>query len=200
MPFTHIRFIFGIWYTSADGKTHAGVGAVGNHGLKGRNVYFYRLIKFCTWIRRQALPCFDSVIPGLSLGGELPACQIFKGGAVGGNHTGACTSLDRHIAQGHTPFHVQGSDCRTAVLKDMTGAAANTDSGDQSQDHVFRGNPFSQLPIEADLVSFRHCLEQALRGEHMSHLAGPDAKSQGTEGSMGRGVAVPAHDGHAWLG
>jgi hypothetical protein len=42
--------------------------------------------------------------------------------------------------------------------------------------------------------------QEALCGEDVAHLGGSDAKGDGSEGAMGRGVAVAAGDGHAGLG
>jgi hypothetical protein len=43
-------------------------------------------------------------------------------------------------------------------------------------------------------------LGQGLGGQHVFHLAGPDAEGQGAERPVGGGVAVATDDGHAGLG
>src|SRR5690606_42124668 len=46
----------------------------------------------------------------------------------------------------------------------------------------------------------RLALDQRLRGQHVLHFGGADAVRQRTESTVGGGVTVAAHDGHAWQG
>ena len=55
-------------------------------------------------------------------------------------------------------------------------------------------------PLHPDLHGPRPPLEQALRGQDVSHLAGPDAEGERAECAVGAGVAVAADHGASGLG
>ena len=78
-------------------------------------------------------------------------------------------------------------------------AAADADLRDHRENNVLRGDARLQRAFHANRVGLRRRLQQALRGEHMPHLAGADAERQRAERSVRRRVAVAADDGHAGL-
>ena len=60
--------------------------------------------------------------------------------------------------------------------------------------------PAPGTPVEADLHRPGPGLDDALGGQHVLHLAGPDAEGQRAEGPVGGGVGVAADDDHARAG
>ncbi len=123
-----------------------------------------------------------------------------EGDLVGRDHAGACTGLDRHVAQGHALFHVHRFDGAATELDDVAGAAVDADHADDVQHHVLGADAGRQRAIDGDRKGLRLALKQALRGQHMADFAGADAERQRTEGPVGGCVAVAADDGHARLG
>ena len=82
----------------------------------------------------------------------------------------------------------------------MAGAAVDTNLADDVQDQVLGAHVRRQLAPDLDRHALRASLQQALRGQHMAHLAGSDTEGQRTESAVRGGVAVTADDGHARLG
>ena len=60
--------------------------------------------------------------------------------------------------------------------------------------------PDGQLAVDVDRHPLRAGLGERLGGEHVLDLAGADAERERTEGAVGGGVAVAAHDRHPGLG
>ena len=69
---------------------------------------------------------------------------------------------------------------------------------DDGQRQVFGGHSGSQCSLDADVHGFGSLLQQALGGQHMLHLAGADAKGQGSQRTMRGGVRISTHDRHSW--
>ena len=59
--------------------------------------------------------------------------------------------------------------------------------------------PGLQATVDVDRKGLGLGLQQALRGQHMLHFAGADAKRQRAERAVRGRVAVAADDGHARL-
>jgi hypothetical protein len=73
-------------------------------------------------------------------------------------------------------------------------------AGDEGENDVLGQNPPLQSAVHPHLVGLRFHLQQALRGKHVFHLAGADAKGQGAECAVSGRVAVAANHRHAGLG
>jgi hypothetical protein len=73
-------------------------------------------------------------------------------------------------------------------------------SADDGENDVLGRDAARQLAFDGDAEGLGLGLRQRLRGQHVLHFAGADAKCQRAEGAVGRGVRVAADDGHARLG
>ena len=128
------------------------------------------------------------------------ALDVVEGRLVGGDHAGAGTRLNRHVADRHAALHGELADRLPTVFQDVALAAAGADLSDDSEDDVLRGRACGQGAVDRD----RHGLEgghrQGLGREHVLDLAGADTEGQCAEGTVRGGVGVAAHDRHAGLG
>ena len=128
------------------------------------------------------------------------APEVGVRGLIWRDHAGAGARLDRHVADGHAAIHRQRTDRTTAVLENITLAAAGADLRNHRKNNVFGSNAFAQLALDGD----RHRLERLqwkrLRGEHVLNLARTDAERHRPERTVGARVAVAADHGDSWLG
>src|SRR5262249_57125088 len=83
-------------------------------------------------------------------------------------------------------------DGLAAVFGDVSRSAADPDLPNDGQDNVFGRYALWAFAIHDDVQRLRFTLHQALRGQHMFDFARANAKRQGSEGTMRRGVAVTA--------
>ncbi|GJC96846.1 flp pilus assembly protein TadG [Colletotrichum higginsianum] len=147
----------------------------------------------------QRLPVLDGAVPlvRVVLGGQGTVLEVLEGDVVGGDHTGSRATLDGHVADRHAGLHAEAADDGAAELDDGAGAAGGADLANGVQDDVLGADAGGQLAVDL----YPHVLaplgDQALGGQDVLDLAGADAEGQGTEGAVGRGVAVTAHDGGA---
>ena len=81
----------------------------------------------------------------------------------------------------------------------MAHGAVDAHLADGAQDQVLGRHAESQLAVVAHAHPARLLLGQALRGEHVLHLARADAQGQCAEGPVRRGVGVAADDRHSRL-
>ena len=125
------------------------------------------------------------------------ALDVVEGLLVGRDQSGSRAALDRHVADGHAPFHRQRADCIAGIFDDVAGAAGCADLADDGKDDVLGGNAFRQRAVDAQQHVLGLLLDQRLGGEHMLDLAGADAVRERAERAVGRGVAVAADDGCA---
>ena len=128
------------------------------------------------------------------------ALDVVEGRLIGGDHAGAGTGLDRHVANRHTALHGELADRLTAVFQDVTLAAAGADLGDDGEDDVLGRRSLRQGPVHRNRHGLKGSHRQGLGGEHVLNLAGADTEGQCTERAVRGGVGVAAHDGHAGLG
>ena len=128
------------------------------------------------------------------------ALDVVEGRLIGGDHAGAGTRLDRHVADRHASLHGELADCLATVLQNVALAAAGADLSDDGEDDVLGRRALGQGAVDRD----RHGLEgghrQGLGGEHVLDLAGADTEGQCAERAVRGGVGVAAYDGHAGLG
>ena len=128
------------------------------------------------------------------------ALDVLEGGLVGGDHTGACTRLDGHVAHGHAALHGEGADGGTAVLEHVALAAAGADLRDDGEDDVLSGHAGLEGALNVDGHGLEACQGQGLGGHDVLHLGGADTEGQRTERTVSGGVGVTADDGHAGHG
>src|SRR3954451_2675628 len=128
------------------------------------------------------------------------ALEELEGRVVGGDHAGTRTRFDGHVADRHPAFHRQAADRVTAVLDDVTLAAAGADASDEAENQVLGAHAVSQVADDLDRHRLGSLQRQGLRGEHMLDLAGADAERERAERAVRARVAVSADDGHAGLG
>ncbi len=114
---------------------------------------------------------------------------------IGRDQTGARARLDRHVAQGHAPFHRKCGDGVTRIFDDVTGAACCADFCDDRQRNVFCSDANRQCARHGDAHVFRFGNQQSLRCQHMLDFRCADAECQRTKRAMGRGVRIPANHG-----
>ena len=128
------------------------------------------------------------------------ALDVVEGLRVGRDQAGAGAALDRHVADGHAPFHGERADRLAGIFDDMAGAAGGADLADDGEDDVLGGDAVGQLAVDAHPHVLRLVLDQRLGGQHMLDLGRADAVRQRAEGAMRRGMAVAADDGRAGQG
>ena len=88
--------------------------------------------------RPSAAPCGD----------EAAALEVGEGGLVGGDHAGAGTGFDAHVADGHAAFHGEGADGGAGVLDDVAGGAVGADLADDVEDDVLGGDAEGELAVD----------------------------------------------------
>lgn len=76
----------------------------------------------------------------------------------------------------------------------MRSAAADSDLADDRQNNVFRGYALRPFSIHHNVHRLRLALHQTLRGQHVFHFAGANAKRQRAKRAMRRSVTVAAND------
>ncbi len=74
-------------------------------------------------------PVGDGLVPCRAGGREAAALEVGEGGGVGGDHAGAGTGFDAHVADGHAAFHGEGADGGAGVLDDVAGGSVGADLG-----------------------------------------------------------------------
>src|SRR5262245_21984404 len=126
-----------------------------------------------------------------------PPLDVVEGLVVGRNQAGAGPALDRHIADGHAPFHGERFDRLARIFDDMAGAACGADLADDGEDDVLGGDAIFQRAVDADAHVLSLLLDQRLGGEYVLDLARADAVGKRPEGAMCRGMRIAADDGSA---
>ena len=74
---------------------------------------------------------------------------------------------------------------------------AVSDLSDDRENEILGGAAERKVPVDGDAHRLRGRLDERLGGEHVLDLRRPDAEGQRAERAVGRGVAVPAHDGRS---
>ena len=189
-----------VGHRTGDRRHLGGIGAPGDMGRDGGGVEHDLLVEGGSLVGGQRAPVGHGGIPVVALGRMVRAADVVERDLVGGDQAGPGAALDRHVAQGHAALHGEATDGRTPVLDDVADATAGADGADDGQRHVLRRDPGRQVPLDRDRHGLRPHLGEGLGGQDVLDLAGPHAERDGTEGAVGRGVAVTAHDGHPGLG
>ena len=143
---------------------------------------------------------FYGEVPRGALRAEAAAHEVGEGGGVGGDHSGAGSGFDAHVADGHAAFHGEAADGGAGVLDDVAGGSGGADLADDVEDDVLGGDAGGECAFDVDAEGSGFVLRQGLGGHDVLDFAGADAECECSEGSVGRGVGVTADDGHAGLG
>ena len=114
-----------------------------------------------------------------------PSFDVLKGGFVGRNHAGTGTCLNRHIADGHAPFHRQRTDGRATVFKYVALTAPGSDLGNHGQNNVLSSHPRFEGAFNVNGHGFKTRQRQGLGGHHVLNLRGADTKGQRSESTVG---------------
>ena len=133
------------------------------------------------------------------LGGELATVEVLESGVVGGDEARARAAFDRHVADGHAGFHVEGADGRTGVFENCAGAAADADFGDEGENDVLGGDAVAEHTVDLDFKGFGWALKEALRREDVLNFGSADAECEGSESAVGGRVGIAADHGHTGL-
>ena len=143
---------------------------------------------------------WDGEVPSLTLGREAAAFEVGEGSVVGGDHAGAGTGFDAHVADGHASFHGEGTDGGAGIFHGISGRASSPDAADDVEDDVLGGDAGREVSFDVDAEGFGLVLWEGLSGHDVLDFAGADAEGESSEGTVGGGVGVAANDGHAGLG
>lgn len=135
-----------------------------------------------------------------AFGGVGATLTIGIGFFIGCDQTSARAAFDCHVTDGHAPFHGQVADRFTAVFDHISGAASGAGFADHRHGDVLGRDTGRKFAGDFDLHVFRFLLDQGLRGQNVFDLGCADAVGQRAERTVGRGVAIAAHNGHARQG
>ncbi len=141
-----------------DADDHAGIGAEGHHRLQLRRVYRHRPVESGIVVAAQTEPAFYRGIPVCALRHPRPAGEVLEGRVVRADEAGPCPGLDRHVADRHACFHVQGPNRLAPVFDHVAGSAIHTDLADDGEDQILRGNAVRQASGDVDGKRFRLAL------------------------------------------
>src|SRR6266436_73830 len=86
----------------------------------------------------------------LSRGSIWPSFDVGEGGLVRGDHAGACTGLNGHIAEGHAPFHRKVAHRRAGELDDVAGANASAQSANDGEGKVLGCCSWGRCALDAN--------------------------------------------------
>ena len=89
---------------------------------------------------------------------------------VGRYQTGASAGLDRHVADGHPPGHVERLDRSASIFDNIAGGAGCAEPTNDGQDQVLGCCAQWQVALDADQHAFRWFLDQRLSGEDVLDL------------------------------
>src|SRR5262249_5727340 len=113
------------------------------------------------------------------------------------DQTGAGAGLDRHIADGHAPFHRQIADRFARIFDHMAGAASRTYLANDRKHDVLGRYARPKRAIDSDAHILGLSLDQRLGRENVLHFGSADAMSERAKGAMRRGMTVTADDRRA---
>ena len=120
------------------------------------------------------------------------ACQISLGHLVHREDAVLSTGFNGHIADAQAVVHGKASHARAGELHRLIQCAVHTDHADDVQNQVFAGHPGVKLAGEHELDG-RGYLEPCHAGGHAcGHIGGAYTGGEGTQRTVGAGVAVRA--------
>ena len=171
--------------------------APGHGGGDVRPVHPHHVVVLRIRVRGHRLPVRDGPVPRALVRGVLASAEVIEGGLVGVDVADPRPALDGHVAHRHPPLHGHRLDDRARVLVGEADTALDSEAADDVQGHVLRLDSRPERPADLDAPHPEGVHAQALRGEHVAHLARADAEGEGAEGAVGGGVGVAAGDRHA---
>src|ERR1041384_632571 len=157
-------------------------------------------VKRRAFVRSEGLPILDCRIEGFTVRSKAAASQIIKGCPVWSNHTGSRASLDGHVANGHPLFHREATNRLAGVFDHVPGGAVCSDDSNDVEHKVLCGYATGKRPVHSNQKCLRLRLLQALSRKNVLDFTGANPKSQSSERSMRRRVAVAADNRHSGLG
>ena len=191
---------FGLGHARPDRRTRVRRRAPCRHRADGGAVDEDLRVEDRARISDQRQPLGRLRLIGLALGHVLASPQPVDGHGIRRDHSRPRAGLDRHVAKGHPPFHVERPYRLAGVFDDEAGAAAEAQFGDHGQGHILARHARRQGAGDRHPHGLRLALQQALGRQHMANLRRADAEGQGPEGAVRRRMAVAADDGHPRLG
>ena len=181
-----------VWNTPGHGHGLAGRGAPGDLRDDLAGIDIDLAVEYGAFIADHGAPTDQRLLPGLSLWRQGFVPQIFKGGIVSGHHSHAGAEFDRQITDRQAPFHTHVGNGAARVFHRMAGAGGDTQLADDMQDYVLGLDTRPQFTVNGDAHGLRAALADCLGGHHVHQLGRANAKSHGTHGAVGGGMAVAA--------
>ena len=188
-------------HRGTDRQTLARVGAPGDVGRQRGGVEVYLAVEDGAVVGAQRRPVLDGGVP-------VGALRVRAGGPGGSRTSSASGAISPALAPASIdmlqivirasidsasmalPRYSMTCPCPPPVpISAMTARMMS-----------FAETPGCELAVDRDRHLLRGVLGQRLGGQHVLHLARPDAEGQRTERPVRGGVAVAADDRHAGLG
>src|SRR5690554_601675 len=168
--------------------------------LDSRTVQLNHFVEYRIIVAVQRAPVFNGLIPGFAFRRERTTFHVVDGGVIHRHHTHTGTALNGHVADGHTAFHAQATDCLTTKLDGVTGTACGTDLADDGQDHILASHACAKFAVHLHQHVLHLFLNQALGSQNVLNFRGTDTVGQATKGAVSRGMGIPTHNAHARQG
>ena len=108
-------------------------------------------------------------------------------------------ALDAHVADGHTFLAGKIVKHATAIFVGVTKATVDAEKADNVQDDILGIDTQWEPSADVDAANLETRHGERLCGKHVSHLAGTDAKGDGSERTVRGRVRVAARDGTTGL-
>lgn len=154
-------------------------------------------VELGTGVGLQGRPVVDGLVPlgAAVLGSQRTALEILEGDLIGRDHTSTGTTLNRHVAHGHTSFHAEAANHRSAELNDSAGTTSGSNDTNNVENNVLAGDTGGELAVDLDLHVLASAGKEGLGSENVLDFTGTDTEGEGSEGTVGGGVAVTTNDG-----
>ena len=180
-----------------DGDTGTRVGAIGDARSDVLGTIGDLLVKHGIRVRIELSPLLHGLVPCLAFGGILAALEVFEGDVVGSDETCAATHLDTEVREREATLHAHVTYGRAGILYGIARSTRGSHLCHDVEGHVLGGGTLGQGALDVDAHGLGLALQDGLRSEHLRYLTGADTHSDGAYGSVGRGVGVTTHNGHA---
>ena len=118
------------------------------------------------------------------------ALEVSLGHIVYGEDAVLGTGFDGHVADAQAVVHRQAGNARAGELHGFVQCAVHTDHADDVQDQVLAGDAGAELALEHELDGRGHLKPCHAGGHAGSHIGGADTGGEGTQCTIGAGVAV----------
>src|SRR6478752_4904586 len=128
-------------------------------------------------------------------GREALSLDEGEGLVIGRDDAGTRTQLDRKVTERQPFLDLQGLDRGPAEFNDGSDACRSPELSDDVKRQVLRGHARAEDAIAANAQLLRLLHAQSLSCESMRAFRGADAEREGSEPTVGAGVAVAADDG-----